>query len=120
MKKLLLMLALPFVLAGCAVNQTGHSNVDKKMVKSIGGDEYSAEIFLQVYEITDPTFKALKSTEKDDFIDNVTSHLTEVPLETALSKVKYTIKDKNKFFYKMVSQKRLVKPMLTSALKMMV
>jgi hypothetical protein len=98
MKKLLLILALPFVLAGCAVNQTGHSNVDKKMFKSIGGDEYSAEIFLQVYEITDPTFKALKSTEKDDFIDNVTSHLTEVPLETALSKVKYKIKDKNKFF----------------------
>lgn len=98
MKKLLLALALPLVLAGCSVNQPSNSNVDKKMVKSIGGDEYSAEITLQVYEITDPTFKALKSTEKDDFIENVTSHLTEVPLETSLSKVKYTVKNKNKFF----------------------
>lgn len=98
MKKLLLALVLPFVLAGCSVNQTNNTNVDKKMVKSIGGDEYSAEISLQVYEITDPTFKALKSTEKDSFIENVTSHLTDIPLETALSKVKYTVKDKNKFF----------------------
>lgn len=98
MKKLLLALALPLVLASCSVSPTNNANVDKKWFKSIGGDQYSAEISLQVYEITDPTFKALKSTEKDDFIENVTSHLTEVPLETALSKVKYTVKDKNKFF----------------------
>lgn len=97
MKKLLIALALPIVLAGCSVNQPNNGNVDKKMVNSIGSDEYSAQISLQVYEITDPTFKALKSTEKDDFIDNVTSHLTEVPLETALSKIKYTIKDKHNF-----------------------
>lgn len=97
MKKLLIALALPIVLAGCSVSQTNNSNVDKKMVNSRGGDEYAAQISMQVYEITDPTFKALKSTEKDDFIDNVTSHLTEVPLETALSKVKYTIKDKHNF-----------------------
>lgn len=97
MKKLLIALALPIVLAGCAVNQNNNSNVDKKMVNSIGGDEYSAQISMQVYEITDQTFKALKGNEKDDFIDNVTSHLTEVPLETALSKVKYMIKDKHNF-----------------------
>lgn len=98
MKKLLLVLALPFVLTGCSVNQTTNSSVDKKWFKSVGGDQYAAEISLQVYEITDTTFKSLKSTQKDDFIDNVTSHLTEVPLETALSKVQYTVKDKNKFF----------------------
>lgn len=98
MKKLLLALALPLVLAGCSVSPTNTTNVDRKQIKLIGSDEYSAEISLQVYEITDPTFKALKSTEKDDFIENVTSHLTEVPLETALSKIKYTVKDKNNFF----------------------
>lgn len=64
MKKLLIALALPIVLAGCSVSQTNNSNVDKKMVNSRGGDEYAAQISMQVYEITDPTFKALKSTEK--------------------------------------------------------
>lgn len=100
MKKLLLVLALPFILAGCANNPNQSTEVNNKMVKSIVSDGYSAEISLQVYEITDQNFKTLKSTEKDDFIENVTSHLTDVPITTALSKVKYTVKDKNKFLLK--------------------
>lgn len=98
MKKLLLLLAFPLVLAGCSGTPTSPHNQEKIESNDIGNNQYSAEINIQVYEITDAAFKAMKSTEKDNFIENVTSHLTEVKLEIALSKVQYVIKDKNKFF----------------------
>jgi hypothetical protein len=93
-----LLLALPIMPAGCSGTPTGIDNKEKTEVNQSSDSQYSAEINIQVYEITDTSFKSLKSTEKDDFIENITSHLTEVKLETALSKVQYVIKDKNKFF----------------------
>lgn len=72
------------ILVGCA------SSPNNMKDKTISDDRSSVHV--KVYEINDPQFNNLKSGLKDQFIENVTSHITDVKIETALSKLKYVIK----------------------------
>jgi len=96
MRKLILPLAICF-LVGCSQVPTTQSVQDINTVKEKTTDIYHATVKIEVYEIKDPKFNQLDTERKDEFMDNVTSHIGEVPIATALSKHAYKIKNKYDF-----------------------
>ncbi len=78
-------------LVGCANSPNAiQENMDnpEKVLK-----EELTDVTIKVYEINDKNFNLYTTDSKDKFIENVTSHITEIDIDTALNKMQHNIKN---------------------------
>lgn len=93
MLKILFTLAIAF-LAGCS--QTVTKPVDEISELELK-NRYNADVKFEVYEITDKKFTTMTVEAKDSFIENITSHISEITVSSALNKYQYKLKNKYEF-----------------------
>ena len=96
----ILLIIIFFTLVGCASSP-------QKIKENTAIQIEETNVSVKVYEIKDEGFNQLKSEMKDSFIENITSHITDVDIEVALSKVKYNVTNVHDFKLKDNVQKSI-------------